>query len=473
MNENSLFYLFKKERETFERYKKSYPRFFVPLEVPEKDIFSEIGIDFPIPPRQKGYLRLYPQDFIVEEISIDDKVSEIEPKENKDSPDSPVFTLYANLVKVQIATFEAISILAKYLEIKPEKIGQGGLKDIGAITSQKVAFPNINLEVLEKIKKFSHSNFYLTDFSFGKGSIAPGKIFGNRFTIFIRAEEKIDKEKIKENLKKIEENGVLNFYQAQRFGTPRFLSHILGKLILQEEYKKAVFIFLFNSGLKGIPFIQKVREKAEKLAPNWKKVEEIFEKFPYTFRNELRLLSYLKKYPENFIGALFFFKDQTTLWVYAYTSYLFNLLISLDKKLDLPEEIPLLSSNDPKDWEIYNFWLEKDEIKNFQKAIEPFRFLILKRRFVKTRVFPKKIQFKILPEGLILSFILEKGSYATTLLMNLFEIETGESLPVWVKTKEYDIKKELKIGSVEKAKKVLGKDIFTLQKQKNEDEIGL
>lgn len=469
MNDDFTSNLFKKEREVFETYKKINPQFLAVPEISEKEILSWIGINFSFPQRLKGYLRLYLQDFIVEEISTEEGISEIEPKETENLPPIPPFTLYADLVKTGISTSDAILSLSKNLNIRVDKIHVGGLKDIKAVTSQKIAFPNIDNETLEKIKKFSAPNFFLTNFSFGKGTIGPGQIFGNRFTIFIRTKEKIDKKWFSENLEKIKKEGFLNFYYSQRFGTPRFLSHHLGKLILQGNYKETIQTFLFKPGLKEIPLIKKIREKAEKLSPDWHKVEKVLNEFPYTFRTELRLLSFLKNNPRNFIEALIFLKDQTILWVYAYSSYLFNLLISLDKKLGLPEKVPLLVSDEPKDWEVYKFWLEKDEIRNFREAIRPFRFIISKRRFTKTKIFPQKVKFEILPEGLILSFILEKGAYATTLLNNLFEMKTGEPIPDWVKTDVYDIKKELEIGSIEKTIEMFSEDIVDFQKQKNED----
>jgi tRNA pseudouridine13 synthase len=467
MEEEFLFDLFKKEREIFEEYKKINPQLFISPKISEKEIFSLIGIKLDFPLRPKGYLRLYPQDFIVEEVSIEGKISEIEPRESKEPlPQFSPFTIYADLVKVGISTPNAIFSLAKSLNIKPDKIGYGGFKDINAVTSQRVSFPRADFQILENIKKLSFSNFFLTNFSFGKGTISPGKIFGNRFTIFVRTKEKLKEELVVKKLEEIKEKGFLNFYGPQRFGTPRLLSHHFGKLILQGNYKQAVLDFLFKPGLKGIPLINNWRKEGKKLLPNWEKVEKHYKKFPYTFREELRLLSYLKNHPSNWIGALIFLKDQTTLWVYAYASYLFNLLLSFEKEIKLPEKIPLLLSDKKEDWENYKFWLEKDGIENFLKTLNPFRFIVLKRRLIKSRIFPQQIKFKILPEGVILSFILEKGAYATTFLANLFELETGEPIPEWVKTKEYDIKKELGIGSIEKAKEILEKEIFQVPKMK-------
>lgn len=468
MNDGSVYNLFRKENEIFENYKKKSPELFKAKVIPEKELLARIGINYPFTIRPKGYLRLFPQDFIVEELSENNELSEIEPKETHTSPQTVPFTIFANLVKVGISTAETILYLSRYLETRPEKIHTSGLKDIKAVTSQKIAFPNVDDRTLERIKDLFNPNFFLTNFSFGKGTIVPGQLSGNRFTIFIRTGKELEKQLFLENLEMIRNKGFLNFYHTQRFGTPRFLSHILGRLIAEGNYQKAITTFLFEPGLKGIPLIDNIRMEAKKFFPNWKRVEKPFQELPYTFRNELRLISYLKQNPNNLIGALFFIKDQTTIWVYAFSSYLFNLLISLDGELKLPEKIPLFLSNDLRDLQIYKL-LSGEETGNFQNNLKPFPFIVLKRRFIKTRVYPQKILFKVLPEGLILSFILEKGAYATNFLMNLFEIETGEPIPDWVKSKEYDIKRELKTGSIEKVKEILGEEIFDFQKQKIED----
>lgn len=446
-----------KEKKVLEWYKNNNKELLIPSPITEKKVFNRIGITTPYSFRSLGYLRFYPRDFIVEEISNEKKLSEIEPKE-KDIYPTPPFCLGCNLVKTGISTFDAVNLLADVLEIKVGRITYAGLKDTNALTSQKIVFLDLNAEIFEKIKKISLPNLFLTNFHIKEKGISPGGLFGNRFTIFIRAKDKINEQQFFENLEKIKREGFLNFYSTQRFGVPRFLSHFLGKLILQGKYEETIFNFFTKCGLQETPLIKKKREEAKKVFGNWKKMEEIFLELPFTFRNELHLLSYLKENPTDFTGALIFFKDQTRIWVYAYSSYLFNKLLSLEG-LDIPEKIPLLLSDDPNDRKIYQFWLEKNRIGNFKRNIHPFRFLKLTRRFVKTRIFPEKVLFKIVPEGVVLSFILEKGVYATAFLANFFEIKEGLPLPEWVRQEKYDTKKLLNVGSVEAVEKNLGESI--------------
>ncbi|MCD6094357.1 tRNA pseudouridine(13) synthase TruD [bacterium] len=446
-----------KEREVLKYYKKNNPNVLITPSLSEKEILSRIGINVSLPIRPQGYIRFYPQDFIVEEISKEGEISKIEPKENVFSPSFP-FHLSCDLIKVGLSTFDALNSLADNLQIKLGRISYRGLKDVNAITSQKIAFLDLNCEIFEKIKNLSLPYIFLTNFNIQTKPLLRGDLFGNRFTIFIRTNGAVNERWFSQNLEKIEKEGFLNFYHTQRFGTPRFLSHILGKLILQGEYEKAVFEFFTEKGLQEIPLIKQKRQEVKKNFGDWRKAEKIFSELPFTFRNEILLLSYLKENPKDFIGALIFFKDQTKFWVYSYASYLFNQILSL-KGLELPAEIPLFLSDKIKDRKIYEFWLEKDGIQDFQNNIRPFRFLRLQRRFVKTKVFPQNVLFKIVPEGVILSFILEKGAYATTFLMNLFEIFQGLPLPDWVNPQEYDIKKLLGIGSIRAVKEIFGEVI--------------
>lgn len=448
-----------KEKKIFENYRKNNPELFEVPFIPEKKFFSQIGINLSFSPRPKGYIRFYLHDFIVEEISKKGEISEIEPKKREIFPHFP-FNFGCNLIKIGISTLDALNLLANALQIKIGRITYAGLKDTNALTSQKIVFRDVNPELFEKIKKLSFPNLFLTNFSIEKEYLSPGRLMGNRFFVFVRTKEKIEEKSFSQNLRKIKEEGFLNFYFYQRFGEPRLINHILGKSILQGNYRRAVFDFLMNLGLAEIPLIKRKREEALKHFGDWQKMEEIFSEFPFTFREEISLLSYLRKRPKDFLGALIFKRDLTQILIFSYGSYLFNKILSF-KGLTLPPKIPLFLSPDLRDRRVYRFWLEKDGVWNFEKNIKPFiRFFKLKRRFVKTRIFPKEVLFKIFPEGVALSFILEKGAYATTFLTNLFEIKERLPIPDWVKSKEYDLKKEFEVGNIKKVKEILDKKYF-------------
>lgn len=464
MNQVTISEIFKEEKKKFEAYKKKSPELLMSPPILEKDLLSRIGIDLSLPSRPQGYIRFYPQDFIVEEISRNGEISEVELKEKEVSPSFP-FNLGFNLIKTGLPTLDSLNILAEALQIKIRRISYAGLKDTNALTSQKIIIIDVGSDLFERIKRLSLPNIFLTNFSIEKEFLSPGRLMGNRFFIFVRTTGEIDEKQFLINFEKIKKEGALNFYFSQRFGEPRFINHLLGKLILQGKYREAVFNFLVDSGLSEIPLIKSRREEAKSNFSNWQKMKKVFEEFPFTFRNEILLLSYLEKNPNDFLGALITIKDMTQIFIFAYSSYLFNKILSLNQDgLKLPEEIPLLLSDDWRDWKVYEYWLLKDKTQDFLENLKPFlKFFKLQKRFVKSRIFPQKNIFKIMPEGVALSFILGKGSYATTFLSNFFEIKADSPVPEWMNNKEYDIKKELGLGSLNNIKKL---DTFYFQSTK-------
>lgn len=446
-----------KEKERLQWYRKNKPEALILPQLEKSEVFARIGINANFPDYENGYIKLHPTDFIVEEINEKNEISQIEPEQKDFVPSFPL-NLGCDLIKTGISTFDALNILANILHLKNGRITYAGIKDVNAVTSQKIVFQNINSDVFEQIKRISLPNILLANFTSEKKGLSAGNLIGNKFTIFIRTKDDIDEQELFLAIEKVKTEGFLNFYSVQRFGTPRFISHYYGMLILQGKYEEAVYNFFTKEGLQETPLIREIRKNVEKIYGNWAKMEEIYIELPFTFRNELQLLSYLKKEPNNFIGALIFLKDQTKFWIYAYTSYLFNQIIS-QKNVDLPEEIPLALSYHPDDMAIYKFWIEHDGIGNFANNLRPFKFITIDRRFVKTRIFPKNVLAKITPQGIALSFSLEKGVYATTFLANFFEIREGLPMPEWVKTDEVDAKKLLGIGSLEAVKDIFKKNL--------------
>lgn len=462
MSERFSFDLFQEQKKKIEKLQKEKPELFVSEKLFNEDpSLPEIGIDILEPDRPVGYLRLYPQDFIVEETHDDNSISVIEPKENPvEEPDTTPYTLYADLVKVGVSSIEALNRLAKQLDIPAQAIGYAGIKDAQAFTSQRIALPKISYE---RIKNMKFPSFFLTNFSYGKGSIQPSNLAGNRFTMFIRTEKMVDPSWLKEKLVKLKKDGFLNYYYIQRFGGAKLQSHLLGRFILQQKYEEAIKMFLTRSVPHDILLVKKIRLGALENYGKWPEMKRYFLMMPYTFQNEIHVLEYLEKNNDNFIGALINIMDQTKLWVYAYASWLFNKYISSAIKNDrkLPETIPLLLSDKNEDQELYKIWLAEDGISGLDEALKPFKFIQLRRRLTATKIYPKNISAMSTEEGVICSFALPKGVYATTFLMNMFKLQQGLPLPAWLKTTECDTKKYLNLGTIEPAKEKLKDYIFS------------
>ncbi len=455
--ENTSFGLFKRQKEFLDRLQKEQPQLFLSdKNYSEEVALPKIGITDLDLRRSEGYLRLLPQDFIVEEVRSERDRSLIESIENNNQPTNDQTTIFADLIKIGISTPEAVSRIAKELNIKPEKIGYAGLKDSQALTSQRIALPSVRLENLLNIKK---EGYLLSNFSFSKGTISKGGLFGNAFTILVRTDKETDFDFLMEKKERLDREGFLNYYHTQRFAVPRLNNFILGLDIIKGNYQEAIKGYLTLSGEFDTNIIKLVRQQALENFGDWKKIQEIYSVMPYTFQNEMRIAHYLEKNPENYIGALYEVKDQTTLWVYAYGSLLFNKYLS-DHKNELPEELPLIFSDRLEDIKLYEKYLSEDRLNSFE-GLKPFKFFQIKHRTVPTRIYPKETVFKKIDSGIATHFLLDKGAYATTYLTNFFKLVQGLPLPTWINQEEVDTKNELKIGSAQKTLELLKDYIFS------------
>ena len=431
----------KKEEQALGILKKENPDFITAKKIRlEKDVFKEIGIWNMSENREKGFLRRYLEDFIVEERNqqgYTSKINNINTKIPEISNDKTKI-LHTQLSKINIGTNSAVERVRESLKIK-KQIGLAGLKDERAITSQMISLPRVYQSV-EELQAQKISNLHLSNFQYLDGFLRPGYLEGNLFTITLRTEKKINEQVLKNSLDIIEKFGVLNYYQNQRFGGIRLESHNIGRLILQGNYEGAVKNILFATNDFEIPIIKKLKEAGEKVYPDVQKVIEYFEKLPITFYNELKILYSLKETPNNFLEALRANKESATICVYAYSSLLFNKYLSEYTKINgcVDEEFPLLLSTNQKDIDVYRKYLIEDKTENFLDSVRKLKFIYLTERKVSGRIHPRELNYSLFDGGVVLRFYLQKGSYATTFLANLFELYEDEFIPDWVSKERID-----------------------------------
>ncbi|TAK56988.1 tRNA pseudouridine(13) synthase TruD, partial [Patescibacteria group bacterium] len=210
-----------KEREYIDSLRVEYPDLFKEPTVLEDPAFlEEFGIHIPnkeIFP--KGYIKLYPEDFIVEEIARDGTVFttvyENVIGSSANIPDSAI--LHVTLVKCNISTVEAIKDLSAQLRCDKSQIGYSGLKDEKAFTAQRISLKNVSIE---KLRKISSSYYFLKDIASATMPIQKGVISGNRFSIFVRTEKgvSVDVNTFQKALDALRQTGFYNYYYLQRFG---------------------------------------------------------------------------------------------------------------------------------------------------------------------------------------------------------------------------------------------------------------
>ena len=138
------------------------------------DIEKKIGIKTFLTPFRGigGKLRLYPEDFIVQEISNFPAKSE-----------SGIF-LITTITSKNWETNLLIRKLSDSLHISKKRISFAGTKDKRAKTTQLMSFYDVTVENLLniKIKDVSIENIYRSD-----KSIKLGNLSGNKFDVIVRA----------------------------------------------------------------------------------------------------------------------------------------------------------------------------------------------------------------------------------------------------------------------------------------------
>jgi len=289
------------------------------------EVFSTSGID-----GIQGTIKNRYKDFIVKEITYSGHILEINEDyaptsysvESKDN-----YTTF-NLVKINKDTFEAVRLISGVLGINPKAIGYSGLKDKRAISVQQFSIKGNHVEKLRKLKI---NDIFIRNINPSKYPVKLGSNSGNHFEITIRNIEHKgnEKKKIEELLAILRTHGFPNYYGLQRFGTFRPNSHLLGRFILESEFKKAFDELVIATYSSELPQSQRVREDLRKTGD----LEKAYNSFPNSLNYERTAIKYLLENPGDFEGAINHLpKYLIKLLISSFQSYLFNKMISLRHK---------------------------------------------------------------------------------------------------------------------------------------------
>jgi tRNA pseudouridine13 synthase len=119
--------------------------------------------------------------------------------------------------------------------------------------------------------------------------------------------------------------GPPNFFGHQRFGTVRPITHLVGKSIIQGNFKRAALTFLAHSS----PYENRASRKARENLQHTQDFQEASRGFPRHLKYERSMLYHLAKHPKDFLGAFQRLPRQLCkLFIHAYQSYLFNMFLS-------------------------------------------------------------------------------------------------------------------------------------------------
>lgn len=153
-----------------------------------------------------------------------------------------------NLYKQNKDTMEATNIIARMLKIPPKEIRIAGTKDRRAVTVQKCSIPKIRVERLNTLNKGLKGNIKIGSFTYSDEGVRLGDLSGNEFTVVIK-DVQIFSQNLEEEINKLSNNGFINYFGMQRFGTFSISTHEIGKEILLENWENAVNLILKDQEL--------------------------------------------------------------------------------------------------------------------------------------------------------------------------------------------------------------------------------
>lgn len=414
-----------------EKYK-THPHLFAQtLFVDDAPTLGEFGIH--VPNKESfvsGALKLWPEDFIVEEITKAGETLTVSAGDSSADVGPQTSILTATLVKCGVSTLEAIDDIARELSISKDDIGYAGMKDKEAITAQRISLKGVTYEQATQV---TSPFFFLKDFSYAKNSILKGALQGNRFSILVRTPVSLlDEEhgkQVARALETVNEKGFYNFFYLQRFSIPRLRNYQWAYDILKGNYKDAVHDVITFGTEREVPFFRQVRSELAKAFGNWKAMEEIAAPFSLTFANELKMIRHLSEHPDDFAGSLATIPDQVTIWLNALGSLFFNKKISdcVMRGQEPPSELPFFLSTKMPEQLVYKDMLARYGLWPVPfENLKPFPFVNLKGGHrVPTKSRAKILKGDVVKEGLMLEFELNKGQYATTFLSHMFNLISG------------------------------------------------
>ena len=245
-------------------------------------------------------LKSLPEDFEVEELS--------------DFPlDGGPFAVYL-LTKRSMGTPEAITAICTRWNFPRRVISYGGLKDKHAITRQWVTIHR------GPRRDFREESLSLTYQGQANRPFGPQDISANRFHIVLRNLTEEASRKIVAAHAALEQFGVPNYYDDQRFGSLGESGEFIARPWCLGNYERALWLAIAEPNTHDRPNDRDEKEVIRHFWGDWLACKEALRK-----SSRRSIITYLVDHPERFREALALMRqDMRSLWLAAFQSDLWN-----------------------------------------------------------------------------------------------------------------------------------------------------
>ena len=287
-----------------------------------------------------GTIRENAEDFIVEEMLVDGSKAQTEAlnshveRQVLGCSATKDRYLLCVMIKVNWDTLAAVKTIARQLGVASERVQIAGMKDAKALTAQHLTIEDASAEEVQRIRV---KDIEVRPLGYVRTRLSSYYLLGNSFRVRVRAvshSRKIIDNRITETIDALKDvGGVPNFFGHQRFGTVRPITHLVGKAIIEKDFKKAAMLFLAEPSPIEHPSSRRARLRL-RATQNF---EQALKTFPRQLRYERAMLVHLVKHPDDFVGVFRTLPSKLQrMLVQACESYLFNRFLSRRITLGLP-----------------------------------------------------------------------------------------------------------------------------------------
>jgi tRNA pseudouridine13 synthase len=255
-----------------------------------------------------GRIKERAEDFFVQEIPLYEPVGQGE-------------HVYCEIEKIGLTTFEAVDRIARALNVDPREIGYAGLKDAHAISRQIFSIRGATEPVVMDLHLPGMSVKWASRHG---NKLRLGHLRGNRFAVKIRQTNPTDVVKLAPLVRRLERQGMPNYFGEQRFGR-RGNNQLLGAALIRGDDAGVMKLLLGGADAK----LDDPRQRAAREAFDQNDPDTAMKLWPRCSGMERRVLARLIKANSPAAAARAVDQRIRRLWVSALQSELFNQTVAL------------------------------------------------------------------------------------------------------------------------------------------------